>query len=151
MCHILIIGAHDVYRSLLRTALEQTFHNRVSIIEAGTGSEAVEKVSRSDPELVFLDITLPGTGGMDLLQDIKRFFPTARIVALIEYDIPEYKDAAYRHGADHVLVKTAFCLRKINMAVRSIPSCNERPSPGCQCNSPGPDRQHSTDCRPRLP
>jgi DNA-binding NarL/FixJ family response regulator len=122
MCQILVVEDHDLYRKLLRDALDNECDSAI-IVEAKNGSEAIQKIQGTNPHLVFMNIVLPDTNGLELMRKIKGLFPAAKVVVLVDFDIPEYEEAAIRYGADHVLVKTSPCLSKIKTAVRSIPSC----------------------------
>lgn len=73
-----------------------------SIVECGSGSEAIEQIRRSQPDLVFLDVQMPGCGGFDLLELLGRDLPST-IIFVTAYD--EYALRAFEAGALDYLLK----------------------------------------------
>ncbi len=73
--------------------------------EARNGMEALEKINAFDPHLIFMDIKLPGESGLELTKKMRRSNPEVKIIILTSYDLPEYRQAARRSGADHFLAK----------------------------------------------
>jgi DNA-binding NarL/FixJ family response regulator len=92
----------------------------MSIEEAGDGVEALEKVDRFMPDLIFMDIKLPGENGLQLTQKIKRKYPEVVVVVLTSYDYPEYREAAFGFGANHFMVKSLSTNEELMALVESI-------------------------------
>jgi DNA-binding NarL/FixJ family response regulator len=92
----------------------------MSIEEAGDGDEALQKIDRSMPDLIFMDIKLPGENGLQLTQRIKTKYSEAVVIVLTSYDFPEYREAAYRYGANHFMVKGLSTNEEILALVESI-------------------------------
>ena len=92
----------------------------LSIEEAGDGEEALEKVKGFSPDLIFMDIKLPGENGLSLTKKIKGLYPQIVVVILTGHDLPEYKEAAYESGANHFASKHASSARDILGLVESI-------------------------------
>jgi CheY-like chemotaxis protein len=96
--------------------LKETLHARlpsVDILEAPNGEEAMRKIKALMPDAIFMDLRLPGENGLELTQKIKAQYPDTIVVILTNYDLPEYREAAYQSGADHFVSKDSF-LRIIN-------------------------------------
>jgi two-component system NarL family response regulator len=74
-------------------------------MEAGNGMEAMSKIDLAPPDLIFVDIQLPGINGLELTRMIKARSPNAIIVILSNHDLTEYREAAYRNGADYYVSK----------------------------------------------
>jgi DNA-binding NarL/FixJ family response regulator len=55
-----------------------------------------------------MDLRLPGENGLELTKKIKAQYPGIIIVILTNYDLPEYREAAYQCGADHFVSKDSF-------------------------------------------
>lgn len=75
--------------------------------EAGDGAEAVALVGRLDPEVVLMDVRMPGMDGIEATRRIVASGARARIVILTTYDLDEYVWAALRAGASGFLLKDA--------------------------------------------
>jgi len=77
----------------------------ISVDEAGDGWEALGKVEYRRPNLIFMDIQLPGENGLDVTKKIKQVYDDIVIVILTTNDLPEYRQQAFRNGADYFLSK----------------------------------------------
>jgi CheY-like chemotaxis protein len=83
------------------------------IKEAGDGEEALEKIDTLFPNLIFMDINLPGENGLELTRKIKATHPETPITIVTSYDLPEYRQVAYEHGVNSFLVKGSFTLGEL--------------------------------------
>ena len=119
MVRALIVEDSPFFRQLLRETLRSHFP-AMEIGEAINGQEVLQKIDTSSPDLVFLDIKLPGESGLELTQKIKARDPGIQVLILTSYDFPEYREAASRYGADHFLSKGATTKEQILSLVRSI-------------------------------
>ncbi|NIO04049.1 MAG: response regulator, partial [Proteobacteria bacterium] len=79
----------------------------MEVEEAGNGKEALERVDVLQPEIVFMDIKLPGESGLELTKKIKTDYPRLTVIVLTSYNLPEYRQAAYQCGASYFLTKDA--------------------------------------------
>jgi DNA-binding NarL/FixJ family response regulator len=73
--------------------------------EAGDGSEAVDLVARLAPDVVLMDVRMPGVDGIEATRRIVRSGSPARVIVLTTYDLDEYVFAALRAGASGFLLK----------------------------------------------
>lgn len=103
---VLIVDDHDVVRSALRRVLSVELVAEV-VGEAATGEEALELVAATQPEVVLLDVQLPGMSGPQTAAAIRAAHPEVRIVALTAAADPRSVAAMIAAGADSYLVKTA--------------------------------------------
>jgi DNA-binding NarL/FixJ family response regulator len=92
----------------------------MSIEEAGDGDEALEKIDLSAPDLIFMDIKLPGENGLQLTRKMKAKDSEVVVIVLTSYDFPEYREAAYQYGANHFMVKGQSTNEEILALVESI-------------------------------
>jgi DNA-binding NarL/FixJ family response regulator len=77
---VLLVDDHDLFRTGLRNLLEE---HRVEIVgDAATGSEAVRLVRELTPEVVVMDLNMPGMGGVDATRHIVGVSPLTRVVML---------------------------------------------------------------------
>ena len=119
MVRVLIVEDQTIFREELKKGLYDHFPSLV-VEEAGGGDEALQKVNRTRPHLVFMDIRLPGVNGLQLTQRIKVDFPEVRIAILTDYDFPEYREAALQFGADRFFVKNSFNWNEVEALLGSI-------------------------------
>ncbi len=115
---ILVVEDNSFFRQGLREGLQLSFPG-VVVDEAATGAEALERVKAFSPDLIFMDIRLPGESGLAVTQKIKAAYPEIIIFILSNYDTPEYRHAAIRYGADHFVAKESFNRMRLEELVRS--------------------------------
>lgn len=105
MADILVIDDDDIFRSVLVSALRQANH---SVREANNGNEGLRLFREAPAELVLTDIVMPDKEGLDVIRDLRREFPAARIIAMsggLAHDPRLYLRMAERFGATAVLAK----------------------------------------------
>ncbi len=101
---ILIVDDHEVVRDGLRNIL--TSLDNISIAgEAGNGEDAVKMYSTLKPDLVIMDISMPGMNGIEATRVIKEKDPDARILILTMHDNQEYLNQIIRSGAKGFILK----------------------------------------------
>ena len=115
----LIVEDNDSFRGILKKSLESLFPSMV-IQEATEGNEALQAVDALQPELIFMDIRLPGENGLQLTQKIKKNYPHIKVIILTSYDILEYREAAIRCGANSFVTKDSLDWEQIEKLVRSL-------------------------------
>ena len=101
---ILIVEDNGTFRKTFRNALEKRFPG-LSVEEAEDGGNVLKKTDSFRPDLIFMDIRLPGTSGLELTEKIKDRYPDILVFILTEYDLPEYHEAACFGGADEFISK----------------------------------------------
>ncbi len=121
MFKTLIVEDSNFFRQLFKETLHSWFPS-MDISEASNGCEAFEKMETLQPDLVFMDIKLPGENGLELTKRIKTEFPDVTVVILSGYDFPEYREAAHRFKADHFISKGSTTKESILKLVDSIVS-----------------------------
>jgi DNA-binding NarL/FixJ family response regulator len=107
MPRIMVVEDGAIFREILRTTLQSRFPS-MEILEVTTGDEALKQMEALLPELVFIDIRLPDANGLELTRIIKAKHPDTQVVILTNYDLPEYREAAYHYEADHFIAKDTF-------------------------------------------
>jgi len=103
---ILLVDDHKIVRDGIKAILERTPDFRVAG-EADSGSDAVSVCKKLRPDLVLMDIGLPGMNGIEATTEILRHCPTARIIILSMYDDENSVVASFRSGARAFLLKKA--------------------------------------------
>lgn len=113
MFNTLIVEDNVSYRQTLSDALLLHFP-LIGVDEAGDGMEALSKVEYRRPDLIFMDIQLPGANGLEITKEIKRVYNEIVIVILSSNGMQEYRQQAYRNGADYFISKEdAYCMESI--------------------------------------
>lgn len=112
MNRILIVEDNLFFLRFLRKTLSSRFPS-IDILEATNGEEAMQKIKMLPPDAIFMDLRLPGENGLELTKKIKAQYPKIVVVIITNYDLPEYREAAYQSKADHFLSKDSF-LKMIN-------------------------------------
>ena len=106
MATILIVDDNPAFSQSLKELISNSFPS-IIIENAADGKEAIKKIEYSHPDLIFMDIKLPGENGLHLTSKIKITHPDIPVVVLTSYNTPEYHEAAQRYGANHFLSKTS--------------------------------------------
>jgi two-component system invasion response regulator UvrY len=106
MIHILLIDDHAVVREGYRRLLERRADLRVEA-EAGCAEDALECLRRMTPDLIILDLSLPGMGGIELTFRILQRNPDARILIFSMHRDPLFATQAMRAGALGYITKSS--------------------------------------------
>ncbi len=101
---IIIVDDHEVVRIGMRSLLEQYPQYEV-VAEAGSAKEAVTQVETYRPDIVLMDIRLPGKSGIDACEEIKRNTPDTKIIMLTSYAEDEMLFSAIKAGASGYILK----------------------------------------------
>lgn len=103
---ILLADDHAVLRAGLRLLLDT--QNDMNVIgEASDGSEALSLCKILNPDLLILDLSMPGLGGLDALPLLRKHTPSTRILILTMHDDESYLKGALRSGAAGYVLKKA--------------------------------------------
>ena len=103
---LMIVDDHRVVREGLRMALEIEQDIEV-VAEAGDGAEAVDKARRLRPDVVLMDVAMPGMNGIDACQEIKDHLPETGVVMLTASGDYESATASLVAGAQGYVLKAA--------------------------------------------
>lgn len=106
MTRVVIIEDHTLVRQSLTKTVEAEEGFTV-VGQAGRGDEGIDVVKRTLPDVVLLDITMPGGNGLDTGEAIKRSVPGARLLFLTMHDDDATISKAIELGADGYVLKTA--------------------------------------------
>ena len=115
---VLVADDHAVVRAGL-TLLVNAQPDMEVVGEAGDGHEALEKTRSTQPDVVILDLTMPGGSGFDALHEIRRRCPRAAVLVLTMHDDPAYGRTVLAAGAlGYVTKKSAD--RELLSAIRAV-------------------------------
>jgi DNA-binding NarL/FixJ family response regulator len=104
---VLIADDHAIVRDGIKALL--TLADDIEVVgEAGNGREAIERVEALEPDVVVMDIAMPGLGGLEATIEIKRTHPRTKILVLSQYEDREYIRRFLKIGVSgYVLKKSA--------------------------------------------
>jgi DNA-binding NarL/FixJ family response regulator len=103
---VMLADDHPIVRAGIRDALKEIPGVEV-VGEASDGREAIELVKSQHPDVVFMDISMPGLNGLEATERIVKAFPQVRVVILSRHDNEEYYWRALQVGASGYLLKKA--------------------------------------------
>lgn len=101
---LLLVDDHEVVRTGLRSFLESQEGMQV-VAEAGSGAEAIVQASRECPDVVVMDITMPGMDGLEATRRLKQACPQAYVLALTVHEDKQYLFEMMGAGASGYLTK----------------------------------------------
>jgi DNA-binding NarL/FixJ family response regulator len=101
---VIIADDHAVVRQGIRTVLEEVEGLQV-VAEAGDGDEALALAEEHQPDVVVLDVTMPGKTGLEVARELRERGSGVAVLILSMHDEPEYVLEAVRSGADGYVLK----------------------------------------------
>ena len=104
MIRILLADDHQMFREGVRCLLEKRSDMTV-VAEAGTGQEALTRASEHSPDVVLLDVSVPGRGGLETAAELKQRDPRVHLLILTAYPEDRFAVRCLKAGADGYLTK----------------------------------------------
>lgn len=105
---VVIADDHPIFVEGLRLVLAACSDFACDVLAlAHTGQETLGVLSNHRPELLFLDLNLPDSDGLDILPQLKRDWPDMKILVITMYDDPKLVKAAFKAGIDGYVLKTS--------------------------------------------
>jgi two-component system chemotaxis response regulator CheY len=120
---ILIVDDSKFMRMLLADLLTR---NGFEVLEAESGEQATRIFMEESPDLVTLDILMPGRDGIETLQDLRAHFPEARVVMVTALGMEDYIKRALDSGADGFILKPV----SAEKVIETVQEVLERPVSG---------------------
>jgi DNA-binding NarL/FixJ family response regulator len=115
---VLLADDHTLVRAGLRKLLE-SFPNIDVVGEAADGLSLLELAEQLQPELVLMDIAMPGLNGLEATARLRRTSPQIQVLILSMHQNEEYVKQALRHGASAYLLKDA-APTELDIAIKSV-------------------------------
>ena len=115
---VLLADDHKMVRAGIRSLLERMPGIEV-VAEAGDGREAIQFVREYTPDIVLMDIAMPGMNGLEATQDLTKSQPKVPVIILSIYSDEEHVYQALRAGASGYLLKGA-AIEELELAIRAI-------------------------------
>ncbi len=123
----MLVDDHPAFRKGMAALIESEPNLRV-VAETGNGCEALEVYRQSRPDVVLMDLRLPGMGGVEAIMAIRKEFPDARVIVLTTFDMDEDIFRAIQSGAKSYLLKDtpidelAAMIRAVNAGKEILPN-----------------------------
>ena len=115
---VLVADDHEVFREGLKQILE--LNNSISIAgEAGTSPDTIQVAEKVRPDVVLLDVSMPGRGGLETIHELKRLLPEVRILVLTAHPEDHYAIRCLKGGAEGYITKE-HSGAEISMAIRKV-------------------------------
>ena len=105
MSTVVLADDHALVRAGLRRILETS--GNVVVGEAGDGLQVIPVVERTRPEVLLLDLGMPGLHGLDVLREVTRRVPATRVLVVSAYSRDDFVISAFKNGAAGYLLKGA--------------------------------------------
>jgi len=115
---VLIVDDHPLMRAGIRTLLEKTIHN-VEIVEAVNGLEALELAAQTTPDIVLMDISMPGLNGLEAARRLTSVVPGCKVVMLSMHQDEQRVVESIRAGAAGYLMKDV-AVAEVALAIGSV-------------------------------
>lgn len=123
MIRVLIVDDHAVVRSGIRLLLEAE-DDLEPVGEAGDATDAVAQAGALQPDVVLMDVTMPGKSGVDAVPDVRAVASETRVLMLSMQDDPAYVRAALGAGAGGYVLKDAAYSELLD-AIRQVAAGNQ--------------------------
>jgi two-component system response regulator DevR len=101
---IFIVDDSELIRQRLEDQLK-SIKNIQIVGQAGDAHSAVTMITQTNPDVVILDIRMPGGSGIEVLKNIKQEEPSPQIIMLTKYPYPQYREKCLELGADYFFDK----------------------------------------------
>ena len=101
-----IADDHKIFRKGVILSLRQ-YTNLSFIIEADNGDEMIEKLATEKPDVILLDLRMPGKDGIEATKEISKKYPDIRILILTMYEDERFVSHLMENGANGYLLKNA--------------------------------------------
>lgn len=118
MIQLLLVDDHDLVRSGMRRLLEEEADFQV-VGEAGSGEEALNMVREHMPDVVLMDINMPGVGGLEATRRLLTLNPKIKVIAVSMYTEEPYPSRLLEAGAAGYLSKDCAAAEVVS-AVRQV-------------------------------
>ncbi len=123
MLKILIADDEKYERDSVVTIIQENFKDKLSISEAKNGREAIEIAEVVRPEIVIMDIKMPGINGIKAIEEIKKLAPSTYFIMLTAYDYFDFAVEAVKLNVKEYLLKPfsrVDLISKINDAIEMV-------------------------------
>lgn len=125
MIKVMITDDHQLVREGLKRIVKEDTNDIKVVQEASNAAELLQKLVKELPDIVVLDIAMPGRGGLDVLKDIKEFYPKLPVLILSMHPEDRFAIRAIKAGASGYLTKASVADELVK-AIRKIVTQKKR-------------------------
>lgn len=125
MINVFIADDHPLVREGIKKVVDQNTIDIEVVGEASEGHELMEKLQDVDPHILILDIAMPGKSGLDVLKEVKDFYPNLPVLMLSIHPEDRFAIRSLKAGAHGYLNKSSISEQLIN-AIRKIVSQHKK-------------------------
>ena len=118
--HVYIVDSQALWRSSAALLVNQLHGCRVTG-EADSGEMAVDMVRRNPPDLVLMEVSMPGIGGIEAVKRIRKSDLSVRVIMLTSLAVEPFPSRALQAGADGYLTKRS-SVRELDSGIRTVMS-----------------------------
>ena len=104
MTDLLIIDDHEIVRAGIKRLVENTPNLNI-VADLGSGEEAYQFLQKNTVDLIIMDVSMPGKGGIETTNQIKKRHPKIKIIMLSMHDNAMIIEKAMKAGADGYILK----------------------------------------------
>lgn len=123
--NVLIVDDEMIERKAMRRFIEESF-SRIKVVgEAANGRRAIEEAKRHTPDVIIMDIRMPGIDGLEAIRRILLDLPRTKFIILSAYDSFEYAKEAMKHGVKEYILKPSNKQETLEALMRIEKELNE--------------------------
>jgi DNA-binding NarL/FixJ family response regulator len=104
MTNLLIVDDHEIVRAGIKRLVENTPNLNI-VADLGSGEEAYQFLHKNTVDLIIMDVSMPGKGGIEATNQIKKRYPKIKILMLSMHDNAMIIEKAMKAGADGYILK----------------------------------------------
>jgi DNA-binding NarL/FixJ family response regulator len=104
MTDLLIVDDHEIVRAGIKRLVENTPNLNI-VADLGSGEEAYKFLHKNNVDLIIMDVSMPGKGGIETTNQIKKRYPKIKILMLSMHDNAMIIEKAMKAGADGYILK----------------------------------------------
>lgn len=127
MINVMLVDDHDLVRKGIRRLLDDTQDIKV-VAEATDGEQAISQVRKQKPDVILMDISMPGIGGLEATRKITRGMPGMKVIAVTVHDDDPFPARLLEAGAAGYITKGCD-IDEIIVAIQSVYSGNQYITP----------------------
>ena len=128
MAKIMLVDDHDLVRTGIKRLLED--HPNIDIVgEAVSGEDAIRQVAEFDPDVVLMDINMPGIGGLEATRKLLQRKPQLKVIVVTMHDDDLFPQRFFKAGALGYVTKGAK-VEEILLAIQAVMANKRYLSPG---------------------
>lgn len=128
MINVMLVDDHELVRAGIKKILDEVSGIRV-VAEAENGEQAIRQVRNKKPDVILMDVSMPGIGGLEATRKIRQVSPGAKVIAVTIHDDEPFPARLLEAGAAGYITKGCH-VREIVSAIKSVYQGQQYLTPG---------------------